>query len=425
MFIRRLSPLAKLLDWLAHKYNLVIVVSAGNHQISPSIPGATVADPDQLRSATARAHHAGVRNRRLLSPAEAVNVVTVGAQHADSVQVPLPDTVLDAFESDGPAGYSASGFGFRRAVKPDILLPGGRELFLRPPQVDDEVVLESARVEAAGPGIQVAAPGLTGELDGTAYTYGSSNAAAVATRTVDQILEALDLLGAEAGEFDFPDPQYHPVLAKTLLVHAARWGETGDALRDHLGLSAQRRRRELTQLLGYGPVDVTRVATADRVRAVLIGAASIGRDKRQTFYFPLPSMLAATTEWRRMTITLAWLSPVNTRSQKHRMARLVVHPPRSELGIEPIEADRYAIRNGTVQHEVLEGQAVVAYTAGSAMAISVDCRVDAGTLPAPIRYGLAVSLEVAPSVQADLHAQVRQGVQAQVQQRVREQVAVR
>ncbi len=425
MFIRRLSPLAKLLDWLAHTYNLVVVVSAGNHDISPAIPGASINDPHQLHAATARAHHAQVRNRRLLSPAEAVNVVTVGAQHADSVQIALPDAVLDAFESDGPAGYSATGFGFRRSVKPDVLLPGGREIFLRPTHAAQEVVLESARVEATGPGIQVAAPGLTGELDGTIYTCGSSNAAALATRTVDGIFEALSSLGTEAGEFDFPDPQYHPVLAKALLVHAARWGETGVALRDQLGLPAQRRRRDLTQLLGYGPVDVERVATADRVRAVLIGAASITKDKRQTFYFPLPPMLAATTEWRRMTITLAWLSPVNTRSQKHRMARLAVHPPRSDLAIEPIEADHNAILRGTVQHEVLEGQAVVAYTAGSAMAISVDCRVDAGSLPAPVRYGLAVSLEVAASVQVDLHAQVRQAVRAQVQQRVRDQVAVR
>ena len=127
-FIRRLSPLAKLLDWLAHRYNVIIVVSTGNHDIHPTVPAATIGAPEQLREATARAHHAGLRNRRLLSPAEAVNVVTVGAQHADSAEVSMPDTVIDAFGSNGPAGYSATGFGFRRSVKPDVLLPGGRDL---------------------------------------------------------------------------------------------------------------------------------------------------------------------------------------------------------------------------------------------------------------------------------------------------------
>jgi hypothetical protein len=423
MFIRRLSPLAKLLDWLAHKYN--IVVSAGNHTASPAVPAAAIGDSAQLHEAAARSYHAGLRNRRLLSPAEAVNVLTVGAQHADSVEGVIPDTVIDAFESNGPAGYSATGFGFRRSVKPDVLLPGGRELFLRPVPGPGASTLQSARVEAAGPGIRVAAPGLAGEVDGSVYTCGSSNAAALATRTIDQIYEVLNGLGAETGEFEFPDPQYHPVLAKALLVHAARWGDVGATLRDQLGLSAQRRRRDLTQMLGYGPVDLTRVTSAERVRPVLLGAGSIKKDKRQTFRFPLPVGLSTTAEWRRLTVTLAWISQVNTRSQKHRMARLAVDVPRSALAVEPVEADHQAVLKGTVQHLVLEGQAVVGFVSGSAMEISVDCRVDAGTLSAPIRYGLVASLEVALAVQVDLHAQVRQGIREQVQERVRQQVPVR
>jgi hypothetical protein len=425
MFIRRLSPLAKLLDWLAHKYNIVIVVSAGNHTASPAVPTAAIGDSAQLHEAAARSYHAELRKRRLLSPAEAVNVLTVGAQHADSAEVTVPDTVIDAFESNGPAGYSATGFGFRRSVKPDVLLPGGRELFLRPVPGPDASTLQSARVEATGPGIRVAAPGLAGEVDGSVYTCGSSNAAALATRTIDQIYEVLNGLSTETGEFDFPDPQYHPVLAKALLVHAARWGDIGATLRDQLGLSAQRRRRDLTQMLGYGPVDLTRVTSAERVRPVLLGAGSIMKDKRQTFRFPLPVGLSTTAEWRRLTVTLAWISQVNTRSQKHRMARLAVEVPRSTLAVEPIEADHQAVLKGTVQHQVLDGQAVVGFVSGSAMEISVDCRVDAGTLSAPIRYGLVASLEVAPAVQVDLHAQVRQGIREQVQERVRQQVAVR
>lgn len=425
MFIRRLSPLAKLLDWLAHRYNILIVVSAGNHEASPQVPSESIGDPDHLHQAVARSQYATLRTRRLLSPAEAVNVVTVGAQHTDGVDSPMPDTVIDAFEQNGPAGYSAAGFGFRRSVKPEVLLPGGREIFLRPPVGDGDLRLESARVAATGPGIRVAAPGLAGEIDGSAYTCGSSNAAALATRTIDQIYTLLEGLAADEGEFDFPDAQYHPVLAKALLIHAARWGDVGVSLRDQLGLSPQRRRRDLTQLLGYGPVEPERVATAGRTRPVLIGAGSITKDKRQTFRFPLPTALSATTEWRRLTVTLAWISQVNTRSQKHRMARLAVHVPRTDLAVEPMEADHNAVLRGTVQHQVLEGQAVVGFIAGSAMEISVDCRVDAGSLSAPVRYGLVAAVEVASTVQVDLHAQVRDAIREQVQERLRSQVAVR
>lgn len=405
-FVRRLSPLAKLLDWLAHRYNIVVVVSAGNHGAGPTVEVSVLDDPDQLYRAAARSHYATLRQRRLLSPAEAVNVITVGAQHTDATELQGVDTIVDVFAPEGPAGYSATGFGFRRSVKPEVLLPGGREVYLRPITTEGDATLEAAPVVATGPGIKVAAPGLAGQLDGSAYTHGSSNAAALATRTVDTIYEALDHLRADEGDFDFPDAQYHPVLAKALIVHAARWGTIGATLRDHLELTPQRRRRELTQMLGYGPVDPARVATASRVRPVLLGAGSIAKDKRQTFQFPLPQALTATTEWRRLTVTLAWLSPVNTRSQKHRMARLAVVIPRSTLAVEPIEADHNAVLRGTVQHLVLEGAAVVGFVAGTDLTISVDCRVDAGTLTAPVRYALVASLEVNASVQADLHAQV-------------------
>ena len=299
-------------------------------------------------------------------------------------------------------------------------LPGGRQVYLRPISTDgDTLPLRAAPVEATGPGIRVAAPGLAGHLDGTVYTCGSSNAAALGTRAIDTIYEVLERLQPEEGDYAFPDPQYHPVLAKALLVHAARWGDVGTTLRGQLDLEPRRRRRDLTQLLGYGPVDGERIAAATKVRALLIGAASIGKDKRQTFRFPLPQALSATTEWRRLTITLAWLSPVNTRSQKHRMARLAVDVPRSPLAVEPTDADHNAILRGTVQHQVLEGAAAVAFVAGTALEISVDCRVDAGSLRAPVRYAIVASLEVKPSVQVDLHNQVRVGLRTELRQRLR------
>ena len=72
--------------------------------------------------------------------------------------------------------------------------------------------------------LRVAAPGDAGILNATAYSYGTSNATALATRAANQIFETLETLTPGAGEFPFPDPQYYPVLAKTLLVHAASWG---------------------------------------------------------------------------------------------------------------------------------------------------------------------------------------------------------
>lgn len=129
VFVRRLSPLARLLDWLAHRYNVVIVVSGGNHdRCLPEIDASLLGDSEAAAAATARSLYERARQRRLLSPAEAVNVVTVGAVHADGIDVDLPDTVVDLVPAGTPATYSPVGFGFRRSVKPEVMLPGGRQV---------------------------------------------------------------------------------------------------------------------------------------------------------------------------------------------------------------------------------------------------------------------------------------------------------
>lgn len=76
-------------------------------------------------------------------------------------------------------------------------------------------------------------------------------------------------------------------------------------------------------------------------------------------------------------------------------------------------------RNGTVQHEMLEGQRAVAFAADDALEINVDCRVDVGRLAAPVRYGLAATLEVAPTIRVDIHQEVRQQLQVQLRTRTR------
>ena len=419
VFTRRMSPLAKLLDWLAYTYNLIILVSAGNHPITATVPADALNDFDELQKALTGSAYERARYRRLLSPAEAINVLTVGALHADSATEPIPDTVLDGLEWGMPALYNAVGFGYRRSVKPEVLLPGGRSLHQRPPSTnEDQQFLDAARTAARGPGLRVAAPGDAGILNATAYSYGTSNATALATRAANQIFETLETLTPGAGEFPFPDPQYYPVLAKTLLVHAASWGSLRDKLGELLGLESASLRRDLTQLLGYGAVDPERIATASRTRVVLLAAGSITGDQRHQFAFPVPQAVASTTEWRRLTITLGWLSPVNTRTQRHRMARLSFRPLQAELGVSRTDADYNAVRRGTIQHEILEGRAAVAFIANQRLAINVDCRIDAGRISAPIRYGLAVSLEMASTVRADVHAQIRQALQIQLREQI-------
>ena len=415
IFVRRLSPLAKLLDWFAYRYNLLILVSAGNHDTPTTVPADALDNPAELSRHLLASNRDNALRRRLMSPAEAVNVLTVGATHADSWSGTVPGTVLDAAEPHLPAPYGGIGLGHRRSVKPEILLPGGRRLYQRPvPGLTGDVDLTPASTEATGPGQRVAAPDRRGGGGATAYTHGTSNATALATRASALVMHQLNAEQPQEGDNPLPDAQYHPVLTKALLVHTASWGDAFTTLQQRLG--GVLTRLDGTQLLGYGSLNSDRLAVADRGRATLLAAETITGDQRHTYRYPLPAGLRTTTDWRRLTVTLAWLSPVNTRTQLHRSARLRVDPPTDELHLQRVQADPHGVRRGTVQHELLDGRRAAVYADDAHLTLNVDCRLDnRADSHTPVRYGLVVSLEVGLNVQTDVHAEVRQRLRTRVQ----------
>ena len=188
-FDRDISPLARLLDWLSWKYQVLFLVSAGNmpHDITISKPTAewrTLAS-EQLRDESLRAMAANQIERRPLSPAESINVVTVGAVHADLSTPPNPDRRVDLFRDArliSPLSTVASGF--NRAVKPEILFPGGRQLYHAPVTSGNAPACFTLAESLLSPGQKVAFPGQGPmELSATAFTRGTSNATALATRS--------------------------------------------------------------------------------------------------------------------------------------------------------------------------------------------------------------------------------------------------
>src|SRR5262249_2840326 len=120
LFDRALSPLARLLDWLAWKYQLLFLVSACNHShdIELAVPRnqARGLTTEEFQFEVVRAVASDTRNRRLLSPAEAINVLTVGAIHSDSSNSALPPNTIHPFlNQELPSLINAHGMGYRRA----------------------------------------------------------------------------------------------------------------------------------------------------------------------------------------------------------------------------------------------------------------------------------------------------------------------
>lgn len=156
-------------------------------------------------------------------------------------------------------------------------------------------------------------------------------------------------------------------------------------------------------------------------RVIMLGCGELTANQAHVYQVPLPPSLHAQTVRRRLTITLAWLSPINPRHRSYRAAALWFDPPHTELRVQRADADHDAVKRATVQHEVLEGESAVAITAGDSMNVQVNCRPDgAAGLAAPIPYALMVSLETAHPLSVSIYEQVRVALD-----RIREAVRVR
>ena len=404
--------MARLLDWLAWKYNVLFIVSAGNHpnaiQLDVARPALPTLTPDQLQRSVIEAVAEDTRNRRLLSPAETFNGLTVAATHQDASTIAL-SPLLDPFTYDGlPSVINAQGPGYRRTIKPDVLLPGGRQfLSEKLGNTHPMAILEVGR-HISPPGQGVATPGTQDRIDSTCHTRGTSNAAALASRSTMLMYDVIEQLRQQSPVT--LDQEYDSVLLKTLLVHGSDWANAWSLYQQILknGQNSRNFKEYVGRFLGYGSANIARVLACTEQRATVLGVGQLDDGEGNEFTLPLPPSLSAVTDTRRLTVTLAWLTPVSSTRQNYRIAHLWFNPTEGNA-ITPrrLYADYRAVQRGTVQHEILEGSNAAAFQDGDAIVIKVNCRADAGQITQPIRYGLAVTLEVAEGLNIPIYEEVR------------------
>lgn len=423
-FDRTVSSWARMLDWLSCEHNLLFVVSAGNHPrqgLATKVPKATWPrlTEGQQQDAMLNAYVDDGMNRRLRPPAEAMNALTVGAIADDGAPaVDLPRSFPPFTSRELPAHYSAMGLGPRRTIKPEIFVPGGRmpvrERLVHPASgiaFDDNPIARAA-------GIQVAVPTEDGRLDQTAFDRGTSHAAALTTRNAVLLWDVLEELQSERPIELHQD--FFPVLLKAMLVHGASWTAARPDLKRALGDGMNDEEfRQLTQrILGYGRPDFARGMSCTSLRATMLGWGSLSRDQAHAFQVPLPKSLSGSVVWRRATVTLAYISPISVGSQKHLAADLRLKLTADEcklLQVKRTHGDSDAVVRGTVQHEVFEGEKKAGVYDSEQ---SLDLRVIASELAKgfdrPVRYGLAVSVEVGEGISIPVYDEIAERIRMQV-----------
>ena len=100
-------------------------------------------------------------------------------------------------------------------------------------------------------------------------------------------------------------------------------------------------------------------------------------------------------------MTLAWFSPVNVRNLAYRVARLEVTGDfKTEFGTPRVkhQPSHSSTPRGTLFHQRYHGDQAVPFVANGELALSITCKESAGALDAPIRYGLAVTIEAGDGV---------------------------
>ena len=415
-----MSPWAKLLDYLAEHYGLLFLVSAGN--VKSPLPVSAFsnwtsfedADPEERERAVLQALADNRAWRTLLSPAEALNVITVGAWHDDAFDGSRGAAAVDPYpDGDLPNIGSALGLGHRRTIKPDIHLPGGKEQLRFRASGGTLTVVPGGRY-----GLKAAAPGAGGERDREALTAGTSAATALATRAAHRIFDAL--MDADGGSLHAGiDPQYYAVVVKAMLVHRAKWESRTDILERLYGPRGKgqhvARRDNITRLLGYGFPDVEEALSCTPHRATLLGHGTISAREANVHRIPLPRSLERVTGPRKVTVTVAWLSPVNPRHRMYRQAKLevgAVTKMETAAGVKRSSGQppHTTVSRGAVTHARYEGEQAVLFVDDGHVSLRIFCREQAGALDRPVRYGAAVTIEAGEGILVYEEIRARLGV---------------
>jgi hypothetical protein len=410
LYYNMISPLARLLDWLSFKYRVLFIVSAGNHVTDIDLG----MDFDEFQNLSSDKRDEimitkldeNERHMRLLSPAESLNSLTVGALFADSSPFEENPRQLIPCSEMLPSPISSVGRGINKAVKPDILFPGGRSVLVR-----DMLNTHNARwrrgTSVQPPGVLSAKPMSIAKASNTVgYSFGTSVSAALVTYNAGLCFDILDDIFAADNGMGVPY-EYAALLLKAMLVHGAKWHEASNLMCRVMGLAGRGADR-VHKWLGYGVPDIERVKECAKNRVTLIGYGELEQDCACEYVFPLPFDFTSQRFSRRLTVTLASFTPICPSTQKYRSAQLwyTLDDAGKELVPHRQDVEDKAVARGTIQHEHFHGNQAIVWGEEDNLTIKISCRADANSFTEPIPYALMATFDLAPEYEIDVYQRV-------------------
>ena len=321
---RYMSAWAAEIDSLCSEYDVLIVQSAGNLQISDTNPQVGV--KDHLAAGREYPAYLYEASARIANPAQSLQALTVGSVGYGLLADGSWSTF--ALESGYPSAFSRSGFGIWNVIKPEVVEYGGDDV--RTANVPVDVQLGS-RIAAACPELvrsTMFPPGPAFDRDDTGTSFAAPKVARIAAK-LHHLL-----------------PNEPALLYRALVVQSARWPTWAEMLLAELrqpGLPQGRRQQLLDQVsqvircIGYGVPDELRatVNTDYRTTFVTSGETQIHARECHIYQVPIPPTLRGQADEFdiRVEVTLSYVAqPRRTRRNLRRYLSTWVDWKSSKLG---------------------------------------------------------------------------------------------
>jgi Subtilase family len=379
-FNGQMSGWARVLDYLAFRYGILFVVSAGNQLGDLETPTMNTTEfeallPEEKARIALIASGQSLATRRILAPAESFNALTVGGLHGDLHPAAgnLPASIFDVWANTGMCNVSSAlGPGYGGSTKPDILAVGGRHhVRLGPAGGGHRLAPLGAGANVFG-GVRVAVPPAPPNTAMTGRTVGTSVAAALTTGIA---IRSHEILEATYEDFVQIPATQRALLMKALLVHCARWTTARDLIVDVLGppdaKQHVRQKDNVRRYLGNGAIDANIALSCAADRATLWAVGNLARDQGHVFSIPLPAALSGKPQLHELSATVSWFAPPRLGSVNYRGARLRLLEPAdlTSLGVTASkeQPDTNQTHRGTVIHR--------RWTGAKAAALAHDANV--------------------------------------------------
>jgi hypothetical protein len=409
-FLNLISPLAKLLDWLSFKYKVLFIVSAGNYpqDIDLTLPFFTFIkmnenEKDELIIQTINRNS---RNQKLLSPAESMNSLTVGALFSDNSNYTPSGNMFLPCSNILPSPISALGRGINRSIKPDLLIEGGRNVITED-FIHHNIAHWGPSPRTIPPGILHAKPSLAAGGQSVGFSHGTSNSAAILSHNAIKCYDVLEEIFLEDTGFTIPD-SHAALLLKAMLIHGSAWRNDADTINNALGMQNRKQYYDyIHKFIGYGVPDIERVKECTKNRITLVGHGELKKDTAHLYSIPLPFDFSSRQIARLLTVTMAYFTPIAPNVKRYRRAHLwFTLENGNNLFSTRCDASHTAVVRGTLQHERFHDDKAVPWGYDDSLQIKINCREDAGGLTDIIPYSLFVTFEIAPKYNIDVYTPI-------------------